>query len=152
MEPYPVHATAMELENRGFSYDLVSDRLLADARCEKRWIVFGDDWYSAVVVPKCRMIPATTVKKLVELARAGATVIFLGSLPTDVPGLGDLEKRRGELKESLNEINPKPKGFPPELEFRWAKVGTGQIMVGESVSVILFIGRAGFVERMAEYG
>lgn len=135
MEPFPVHATAMELENRGFTYDLVSDRFLMGAKFEKGGIVIGGSGYSVVVVPKCPVIPLATVKKLIELARAGATVIFLGSLPADVPGFGDLEKRRGELKELLKGIDLKPadRVLPPQDQYRQAKVGSGQILVGDSV-------------------
>jgi hypothetical protein len=140
MEPYPVHATATELENRGFSYDLVSDRLLADAKVEKGGILLGGISYRVVVVPKCRVIPVATVRKLAELARTGATVLFLGSLPTDVPGLGDLEKRRAELREALNGIDPKE-----------AKVGGGKILTGDDVNESL--GRAGVLrEPVADLG
>src|SRR5581483_5824809 len=87
----------------------------------------------------CRVMPLATVKKLIELARAGATVIFLGSLPTDVPGFGELEKRRAELKEILKAINPERAGLelPPEQQYREVNVGKGKIRVGESVCPML---------------
>src|SRR5262249_5215889 len=49
-------------------------------------------------------MPPATLKKLVELAREGATVVVQGPLSADVPGLGELEKRRGELKEARDAI------------------------------------------------
>ncbi|HJZ55011.1 MAG TPA: glycosyl hydrolase, partial [Gemmataceae bacterium] len=126
MEPFPVHATAMALENRGYTYDLLSDRLLADAKVEKGAVLLGGNRYQAIVVPKCRVIPETTVKKLVDLARDGATVAFLGGLPTDVPGLGELEKRRGELREVLKGIDTQA-----------AKFGAGKILTGDDVDAVL---------------
>jgi hypothetical protein len=127
MEPFPVHATAMELEKHGFAYDLVSDRLLAGAKARGREIELGGNRYRVVVVPKCKVIPAATVAKLIDLARGGATVVFLGALPADVPGLGDLEKRRAELRDALKGVAADPKG---------ARVGAGWILVGEDVNAL----------------
>jgi hypothetical protein len=127
MERYPVHAAAMELEKFGYAYDLVSDRLLAGAKVEKGGIEVGGNRYQVVVVPKCKVIPAATVKKLIDLARGGATVVFRGSLPTDVPGIGDLEKRRAELRDALKGVATDPKG---------ARVGTGWVLVGEDVNTV----------------
>ncbi|MGH7575204.1 MAG: glycosyl hydrolase, partial [Longimicrobiales bacterium] len=47
--------------------------------------------YRMVVVPRPRFMPPETMERLLDLAQAGATIAFLGELPADVPGLGDLE-------------------------------------------------------------
>jgi hypothetical protein len=154
MEAYPVHATAMELEKQGYAYDLVSDRLLAGAKGEGREIELGGTHYRVVVVPRCKVIPSATVAKLIGLARGGATVVFLGSLPTDVPGLGDLEKRRTELRDSLKGINPEQfyLPLPPGSEFREAKVGAGKILVGGTIHASLFAVAEVLPEEMARHG
>jgi len=130
MEPFPVHATAMTLDERGYTYDLVSDRLLTGAKVENNALRLGGNTYRVIVVPKCRVIPAATVQNLIHLARTGASVIFLGELPTDVPGLGNLEKRRTELRDAL-------KGISPEGNPRRANVGRGAILIGDDVDVLL---------------
>jgi hypothetical protein len=127
MEPFPVHATAMGLEKHGFTYDLVSDRLLAGAKTEGRGIEIGGNRYRLVVVPKCKVIPAATVRKLIDLAGSGATVVFIGAMPADVPGLGDLEKRRAELRDALKGVAADPKG---------ARVGAGWVLVGDDVNAL----------------
>ncbi len=49
-------------------------------------------------------MPLTTVETLVRLAQAGATVVFEGEAPSDVPGLGDWEARRAKLAQALGGI------------------------------------------------
>lgn len=98
MEPYPVHAAAMTLWAKGYGYDEISDRLLAGATCEGGAVTLGGVPYRAVVVPAYRTMPPATLRTLTELAEAGATVVVHKALPADIPGLGDLEKQRAELK------------------------------------------------------
>jgi len=45
-------------------------------------------------------MPVATLDKIIQLAKAGATVIFQ-QLPQDVPGLNNLEARRQQLKTAL---------------------------------------------------
>jgi hypothetical protein len=137
MEPFPIHAAAMTLDERGYAYDLVSDRLLENAKVEKDVLRLGGNAYRVIVIPKCRVMPVSTVQKLVDLSRAGATVIFLGALPTDVPGFGNLKKRRAESRAAL-------KGIDLEGDPRRAKVGQGVILVGDDMDALL---RAAKVDR-----
>src|SRR5205085_2601014 len=104
MESLPFHETAMTLWNNGFDFDAVSDRQLADAKRDEGPTVLGGNRYGVMVVPPCRTMPPETMWKLVELDKKGARVIFLGSLPADVPGLGDLSKRRAELLKACDEF------------------------------------------------
>ncbi|HEX5218339.1 MAG TPA: glycosyl hydrolase [Verrucomicrobiae bacterium] len=97
-EGQPVARTAEHLWKRGFSFDFISDRQLADAKATRNRIKVAGGTYAAIVVPPCEVIPSSTMEKLVALAKAGATVIFEARLPKDVPGLGDLDKRRAKLK------------------------------------------------------
>jgi hypothetical protein len=64
--------------------------------------------YRAIVVPACEMMPVATLSNLLRLARAGATVIFDKQLPSDAPGLGHLEQRRGELQDLLARAKTTP--------------------------------------------
>ena len=104
MEPFPVHRVAMALEERGYGYDEISDRLLDQATVEGGRVKLGGNPYRAVVVPAVTAMPVATTKKLAALARSGATVVFAGPLPKDVPGFADLEARRGELRDALKEL------------------------------------------------
>lgn len=83
----------------GYDTDYVSDALLdglkvnSDGRIEAE----GGAVYGAVIVPPSKFIQATTMHRLLELAENGATVIFAENIPSDVPGLADLDGRRAEL-------------------------------------------------------
>jgi len=101
------HDAAMELWNKGYAYDEVTDSLLAGARVEgpapgsgggAPSIVLGGNHYRAIVVPPCSFMPVETLRRLVDLGRSGGKVIFAGGFPGDVPGLANLESRRAELR------------------------------------------------------
>ena len=94
----PFYEAATMLQDRGYAYDAVSDSILANAKCVDGRISLGGSSYAAVVVPTCKLMPIETLKKLVELANAGATVLVQDALPADVPGMGDLDRRRAEMK------------------------------------------------------
>jgi len=53
-------------------------------------------------------MPVATLSNLVRLAGAGATVIFDRQLPSDVPGLGNLQQRRGQLQDLLAQARNAP--------------------------------------------
>jgi hypothetical protein len=79
-----------------------------------------------LVVPPCTHMPVETMAKLMELARGGATVIFHERMPADVPGLGDLEKRRAALKALVEELK-----FGDGEKLKTATIGAGKVMVGD---------------------
>ena len=133
MEPEPFYQTAMTLWNHGYAFDEVSDRLLADARCENGAVVLGGNSYRVIVVPKCRFMPAPTLRKLVELARAGATILVQDNLPGDVPGLANLEKRRAEFHELIAALK-----FQPDTQsLAKATVGKGAVWSGSDLDAML---------------
>ncbi|MFZ0828296.1 MAG: glycosyl hydrolase [Verrucomicrobiia bacterium] len=93
-ENQPIGKTAHELWNRGYAFDYVSDRQLQTARVVDGKIQMPGGNYKVIVVPECKVMPLPTLKKLLALAKSGATVIFQNDFPGDVPGWGNLEKRR----------------------------------------------------------
>ena len=95
----PFYKAAMTLQKRGYTFDYISDRLLAEVNCEKGQLLVGRNEYKVILVPKCRLMPLETMQKLTQLARDGVTVIFEKSLPADVPGLGNLQMRRDKLQK-----------------------------------------------------
>ncbi len=83
---------AEQLKQDGFGFDFISDRqLLAN---------LGKP-YKAIVVPKTGHMPVATLKKLLEISGGDQPVIFLDSLPADVPGFNRLDERRAERKRLL---------------------------------------------------
>jgi hypothetical protein len=98
----PFGDTAQELWKRGYSFDYLSNRQLADTRANKNGIETPGGQYRAVAIPPCRYMPVETIERLFDLAGDGATVIFLGGLPSDVPGLARFEKRREQLARLID--------------------------------------------------
>jgi hypothetical protein len=87
----PIGKLAERLWARGFTFDYISDRQLAAMKPAGR----------VIVVPPTEHMPLKTMEHLLRLAEGGATVVFDETLPKDVPGLGDLEARRAELKNMI---------------------------------------------------
>ena len=78
----------------GITFDYVSDLMLEDVGFEDGALRAGKIAYDVVLVPHARLMPLSTMKQLFELTRSGATIVFTGGVPADVPGLGNLEARR----------------------------------------------------------
>lgn len=116
-ESQPIGALAEQLWQRGYQFDYVSDRQLAQAKAARSGIKVPGGTYRTVVVPRCDFIPLATLEKLVSLAKSGGCVIFADALPADVPGLGNLEKRRASFQELRTQASA-------------GRVGKGQVIVG----------------------
>lgn len=118
-ESQPIGHLAEQLWQQGYAFDYVSDRQLADAKVTGHHIKVPGGNYRVVLVPPCDFMPLPTLEKLVALARSGATVIFAGGLPQDVPGLGNLDKRRAQFAALRQTASA-------------GEVGSGRILMGNS--------------------
>jgi hypothetical protein len=140
-EAMPVGKAAEHLWSRGFLFDYVSDRQLAAARVQGGLVQTAGGGFRAVLVPPCEHIPLPTVQKLVELARAGATVVFAQDLPKDVPGLADLDQRRHALGKLL--ATPVFKEMHEDA-LKEAALGQGRLLLGD---IDLAMARAGIARE-----
>jgi len=118
-------AVSERLWARGYSFDYVSDRQIRAAKSKSGMIVVPGGEYRAIVVPACDHIPVETMERLVSLAEAGGTVVFVDRLPTDISGAGKVEERRMALKKLEAPIRK-----PEEGEPRGIRMGSGRIIVG----------------------
>ena len=126
-ESYSFGRVARELWERGYSFDYVSDQQLQNVDVEGDTItVTGGGEYETVVVPQTAHAPVETVETLESLAEAGATVVFEGELPDDVPGFTDLDARRTRLAAVRDRIGPEDDGGVST-----AHVGGGRVLVGD---------------------
>jgi len=105
LHPTPFYKNAVKLEKEGYSFDFISDHLLHNIRYDGGKWKTGDHVlsYKVLLVPKTEKMPVATLKELVRLVQEGGTVVFQ-SLPTDVPGLHELESRRKEFSRLLSEV------------------------------------------------
>jgi len=130
----PFGQIAAALHQKGFGVDYVSDRqLTSDISASASGVHSRGGDYHAIMVPRAVHMPPETMRRLLALARSGATVLFAGPLPADVPGLGRLEARRTELSRLTGALTwtQRTKGT------REARVGRGRILSGESVDALL---------------
>lgn len=127
------YQAAMTFWEKGYLADYTSDRLLAKAEVADGAVTVADSRYRVVVVPPCRVMPLETLEKLAALARQGATVLFIDTLPQDVPGLHDIGSRRAAFRKLLQDIAvPRQQGD----SVRQRKLGNGRILVGDSVGLL----------------
>ncbi|TWU35027.1 glycosyl hydrolase [Novipirellula artificiosorum] len=95
---------AAELSDRGIAYDFVSDRLLGRARVVKGKVVCGNSSYDCIAIPKTQFMPMATLRQIQSLLQAGGQVVFADGLPTDVPGLGNLDQRRDTFQQLAEQV------------------------------------------------
>lgn len=109
--------------NAGYDVDYVSDALLDSITPTARGTLLsrGNNDYKAVVVPPVNIMSVQTLRRLLELAYEGGTVIFTGKLPDDVPGLNDLDTRRKNLSEVLS-------GMPEFTDDTVIRYGKGRLI------------------------
>lgn len=111
----------------GYDVDYISDSFIKSTSCQDGMLkTSGGACYKALIVPAVKLIPVSTLKKLVALARQGATVVFVEHYPEDVPGYASLEQNRKQLFALLKQL-PGEKSFRGTQAFNFGK---GRIIVG----------------------
>ena len=128
-----VRNAAEYLFKKGYAFDYISDRQIAQLETKSGKILTGGTNYQTVLLPPVKLIPLETFEKIIALAKEGATVL-MEELPVDVPGLGKLSERQVKLqalKKSLYLV--KQAGSTIQK----AKVGKGQILVGNLSELLL---------------
>ncbi len=125
---------AQALFDAGYAFDLISDRQLAGVTFAGRALQTGGQTYSVIVLPESRFIPLKTFTQLVALAQRGATVVVRKSLPSDVPGLANLDARRSEFRQLLAQLRfVNVNG----TEMQSAQIGAGRFLRGDDLKQLL---------------
>jgi len=130
----PFGRLARQLYLSGVGIDYVSDRQLRTnvSVGGGRLRTQGGQW-SAVVVPSTQRMPLETFGRLLALARAGATVIFLGPLPKDVPGAARVKERRVALTSVRRTLAWREADSGVEV----ARIGSGRVLRGADIEALL---------------
>ncbi len=160
------------LKEKGYAFDYLSDQQLQQIKFNSGKLETGDVAYTTILVPATEHMPLKTWERLETLASAGATIIIEGTLPKDVPGWFEWEKRRNELQASLAALKFEPyqRKMPgtdvglevvltgSSLTFEsvedkplQAQVGSGQILTGSNMENMLAFAGV-FAEPMTEQG
>lgn len=113
-------ATVNEICNNGYDVDYISDSFVRTTRCVNNQLVTsGGASYKAIIVPGVKRMPADVLTHLEKLVRNGATVVFIGGMPEDVPGYGNLEARRKAFNKAMERLEAA------------SKSGTGRVIIGD---------------------
>ena len=125
----PFGKLARSLHLNGVNLDYVSDRQLSTnvSVSGGRLRTAGGQW-SAIVVPNAQRMPTETFSRLLALARSGATVIFVGPLPSDVPGATRVMERRVALLDAKRAL-----AWREAEGYRFARVGRGLVLAGDHI-------------------
>ena len=97
----PFGAVARKLKGAGYAFDYVSDRQVTQLEVVDGKLKAPGGAYATLIVPPAEVMPVDTLAALLRLAEDGAVVAFV-ELPKDVPGWGELEKRRAEFRRLLD--------------------------------------------------
>ena len=130
----PAHQAAQLMQDRGYTFDYVSDRLLHTMEGSEAGVQADGGQYEVIVLSAPRYMSAGTFEHLTELVRSGATVVAHGGLPQDVPGWGDVAARRQRLqalREALSFASTATDGV------RAASVGAGRFLAGDDLTALL---------------
>ena len=92
-----------QIINQGYDVDYVSDALLDNLSVKDGCLIAqGGAKYGAIIVPPAHFMQPATLKRLLDLAKQGATLIFVGTIPSDVPGFADYENRCKEFSDLIS--------------------------------------------------
>ena len=90
----------------GYDVDYISDKFLQSTHHDNGMIAMETgNLYDAIIIPDVKFMTLKTARKLLELAKNGAKVVFVGNFPEDVPGLGRvISAERQEFEQVINEL------------------------------------------------
>ncbi|MEP6675457.1 MAG: glycosyl hydrolase [Ferruginibacter sp.] len=130
LTPTEFNKTATQLQNAGYSTDYVSDKMLMQSQVKNKsiQIVVAASSHKALIIPPCNFMPAETFDKIIQLANAGANVIFQ-NFPNDVPGYNNAEERRKKLKQLITSVKLLDKGN----NIMEAATGKGKIILSPDI-------------------
>jgi len=133
LHPTAFYENLEKLGKSGYSLDMISDKLIAEAQLENHEIKVSKSGgsYKVLIIPQLTYLPESTLKNILNLARNGVSVVFQ-SQPKDVPGNVEVEKRRNELQSLWRQIP-----FQQNGNIKSATFGKGKIVLSSDVEKAL---------------
>jgi hypothetical protein len=131
LQPTPFYEDLTKLGKLGYSLDMVSDKMIGEAKPYQGNIQIAKEGpsYQVLIVPELTYLPETTLNNMLELARNGASIIFQNE-PKYIPGYFEVEKRRNRLESLWSQIP-----FHNQSEnLKTAEFGKGKIILSSDVS------------------
>ncbi|MCD8260896.1 MAG: glycosyl hydrolase family 2 [Bacteroides sp.] len=118
--------TIHTINESGYDVDYISDNFIRTTQCVDGLLqTSGGTRYKAIIAPGVELIPEDVLEHLLELAEAGAQLVFTENYPEDVPGFARLEERRTRLQALKSRLPETHFGETLVSEFGKGKIITG---------------------------
>jgi hypothetical protein len=127
LSPSNFYKTGSWMRKNGFDFDYVSDKFLANATVVDGKVMLPGGGYKTLIIPRCAYMPVETLDKVLALAKQGANIIFIESLPGDVNGLSNLASKRQQFAKLKATVPAKAEGGEPAS----LKLEKGEVFVGD---------------------
>lgn len=129
LHPTVFYENLEKLGKSGYSLDMISDKMIDEAKSENQTIQVSKNGgsYKVLIIPQSNYLPESTLKSILNLAQNGASVIFQDK-PKEVPGFFEMEKRKNELQSLWNQIP-----FQQNGNVKTAAFGKGKIILSSDV-------------------
>lgn len=133
LHPTPFYENLEKLGKSGYSLDMISDKMINEAKVENQNIQVAKNGgsYKVLMIPQLNYMSESTLENILNLAQSGALVIFQTE-PKDVPGYFEMEKRRNKLQSLWSKIP-----FQQDGKLKSATLGKGKIILSSDVEKAL---------------
>lgn len=129
LQPTEFYKNLDKLGKSGYSLDMVSDRMIGEAKLDNQNIQVSKEGgsYKALIIPQLDYLPESTLRNILNLAQNGASIIFQNE-PKNIPGYFEAEKRKMELQTLWKSIP-----FQQNGNVKSATFGKGKIILTSDV-------------------
>lgn len=128
LQPTEFYKNLTKLGKVGYSLDMVSDKMIGEAKSENQRIQMEKgSSYQVLIIPELTYLQDSTLSNILELAKNGASIIFQNE-PKDISGFFELEKRRHNLQSLWDKIQ-----FNQQNDLKTASFGKGKIILSADV-------------------
>jgi hypothetical protein len=131
----PFETSAQMMQEKGYAFDYISDRQIANLQVAGNKIITGGTSYQTILLPACKFMKVETLQKLLELAKNGATIIAYKNLPADVPGYGQLDKDLAACKTLISQLYFQFMDGVADVQV--ANIGKGKFITGSNLEDLL---------------
>ncbi|MCD0455909.1 glycoside hydrolase [Chryseobacterium sp. LC2016-27] len=129
LQPTAFYKNLDKLGKSGYSLDMVSDKMIGEAKAENQNIQVSNEGgsYKVLIIPQLDYLPESTLSNILNLAQNGASIIFQNE-PKNIPGYFETEKRKTELNSLWKSIP-----FQQNGNFKSGTFGKGKIILTSDV-------------------
>ena len=127
-----VRESAVALTEKGYSWDLISDRQILKTKVEGGEIVTPGARYKTILIPEAQYIPYETMDKLISLVSDGATVVFYRNIPQSPAGMVIPEEKGFQFKEMLRQLM-----LTGEEAVKCTQIGEGEVYMSNDITALM---------------